>query len=104
METVFVVGATGVLGRSALRELLRRGLRVRALARSNERTLEIVKAGAEPAVADLFDIPSPNQAIAGSSAILHLATRIPNTDHLRKRDPWAENDRIRSEGTPDCWR
>jgi 2-alkyl-3-oxoalkanoate reductase len=99
MEIVFVAGATGVLGRSALRELLRRGLRVRALARSNERALEIAKAGAEPVVADLFDIPSLHRAIAGSSAILHLATRIPNTDKLRKRDSWAENDRIRSEGT-----
>src|SRR5262252_9227549 len=99
MDTVLVVGATGVLGRSVVRALRAKGARVRALAPSEERACVVAKAGAEPVVADLFDVASLRRAVAGSSAILHLATRIPGADQLRRRAAWHENDRIRIEGT-----
>ena len=99
MKSVFVVGVTGVLGRSVLRRLVERGAKVRALARSEESAREIASAGAEPTITDLFDMPSLRKAVAGTSAVLHLATRIPSMARLRSRDSWCENDRIRIEGT-----
>lgn len=59
----------------------------------------MASAGAEPTITDLFDMPSLRKAVAGTSAVLHLATRIPSVARLRSRDSWCENDRIRIEGT-----
>ena len=37
-------------------------------------------------------------AVAGSEAILHLATRIPPLAQMRKLAAWRDNDRLRSQG------
>ncbi len=97
--TVFVTGATGVLGRPVVRSLIAGGQAVRALARSERNVTELEEAGAVPVRADLFDAWSLSDAIAGCDAILHLATRIPPSSEMRRRAAWAENDRIRREGT-----
>jgi nucleoside-diphosphate-sugar epimerase len=55
--------------------------------------------GAEPVQADLFDAEGLRRAAAGSEAVLHLATRIPATRDAPRREAWAENDRIRTEGS-----
>ena len=99
MNTVFVTGATGVLGRPVVRSLIAAGHDVRALARSDRNVADLEEAGATPVHADLFDAWSLSDAIAGCDAILHLATRIPPTSEMRRREAWAENDRIRREGT-----
>ena len=97
--TVFVTGATGVLGRPVVSSLIASGHAVRALARSDRNVVDLEQAGAVPVRADLFDPGSLAEAIEGCSAILHLATRIPPTSEMRRRGAWAENDRIRREGT-----
>src|SRR5205807_10536019 len=38
-------------------------------------------------------------AVAGAEAVLHLATRLPAFSQASRPGAWAENDRIRSEGT-----
>ena len=99
MATVFVTGATGVLGRATIPQLLASGYTVRALARSEENDAAIRALGAEPVRADLFDPDWLREAVAGADAVLHLATRIPPSSDMRRRSAWAENDRIRAEGT-----
>src|SRR5918998_2606463 len=99
MATVFVSGATGVLGRAAIPQLRAAGHTVRALSRGEANDAAISGLGAEPVRGDLFDPDSLRQAVAGADAIFHLATRIPPSSELRRRSAWTENDRIRAEGT-----
>jgi nucleoside-diphosphate-sugar epimerase len=96
---VFVTGATGVLGRPVVRLLVDQGHRVRALARSASNDQLLARLGAEPVRGDLFDAASVAAAVAGSDAVLHLATRIPPRGKAAGADAWAENNRIRTEGT-----
>src|SRR5204862_3118970 len=74
------------------------GHEVRALARDAERAAQVRHLGAEPVVADLFDEAAMRQAVAGSEAVLHLATRIPPIARMRRRGAWRDNDRLRTQG------
>jgi len=65
--TVFVSGATGVLGRPVVRLLVDSGREVRALARSPGNEAALRAAGAEPVRTDLFDPPSLSAALAGAN-------------------------------------
>jgi nucleoside-diphosphate-sugar epimerase len=96
---VFVTGATGVLGRPTVQKLVAGGQKVHALARSEENEQLLRSLGAIPVRADLFNRDSLEKAIAGSEAILHLATKIPPFKDATKPESWDENDRIRTEGT-----
>jgi nucleoside-diphosphate-sugar epimerase len=99
MTTVFVTGATGVLGRATVPQLLASGYTVRALSRGEASDATIRALGAEPVRGDLFDPDSLSRGLAGADAVLHLATRIPPSSEMRRRSAWVENDRIRAEGT-----
>ncbi len=99
MATVFVTGATGVLGSATIPLLLERGYSVRALSRSDSNDAEIRALGAEPIRGDLFDQVSLARAMIDVDAVLHLATRIPPSSEMRHRSAWSENDRIRAQGT-----
>jgi nucleoside-diphosphate-sugar epimerase len=55
--------------------------------------------GAEVVEANLFNPLSLREAVQGFDAVLHLATRIPPSNQVRRREAWRENDRIRIEGT-----
>jgi len=96
---VFVTGATGVLGRPAVRRLVAAGHHVTALARSERSEERIRHLGAAPVHGDLFDADSLLAALAKSGAVLHLATHIPSGKAAAKAAAWSENDRIRAEGT-----
>jgi nucleoside-diphosphate-sugar epimerase len=98
-QEVFVTGATGVLGRGVVPALVAAGYRVRALARSEGNVETLRRLGAEPVRADLFDAGSLRGALAGCAAVLHLATSIPPSGEVMRPAAWAENDRIRVEGT-----
>src|SRR5215217_3797421 len=99
MTTVFVTGATGVLGRATVPQLLASGYTVRALSRGEANDASIRALGAEAVRGDLFDPDSLARAVAGADAVLHLATRIPPSSEMRRRSAWVENDRIRAEAT-----
>ncbi len=96
--TFFVTGATGTLSRPAVRLLVGAGHQVRALSRSERNDAMIHELGGEPVSADLFDKGSLRAAMVGSDAVLHLATRIPETRRIGRRAAWIETDRIRREG------
>lgn len=96
---VFVTGATRVLGRPVVQQLIAAGHRVHALSRSQENEKELRELGAEPVAANLFDVESLKTALRGCDAILHLATKIPPTMKMGRLSAWQENDRIRRDGT-----
>jgi 2-alkyl-3-oxoalkanoate reductase len=96
---VFLSGGTGVLGRPVLRLLRERGHRARFLSRTGRSDAIGRELGAEPVRDDLFDSDRLCAVVAGSEAVLHLATSIPAIREAPRREAWAENDRIRIEGS-----
>ncbi len=99
MTTVFVVGATGVLGRETVARLLDAGHEVRALARNAARAEPILALGAHAVVADVYDQDAVTKTVAGADTLVHIATRIPPATKMRSAAAWAENTRLRVEGT-----
>jgi nucleoside-diphosphate-sugar epimerase len=98
---VFVLGATGELGRPAVRDMISAGHRVRAVTRTDAKAALLGDMGADPVVLqDVFDRDALARAASGADALLHLATRIPPTREMRKPAAWAENNRLRSDLTP----
>src|SRR5262245_41372795 len=95
---VFVTGATGVIGRRLIPQILRRGHRVTAAGRSPDRLRELAHQGALTVALDLFDRQAVRRAIAGHDAIINLATQVPRSS-LVSMFPWAwrKTGRIRSE-------
>lgn len=77
-ETVLVTGATGFLGRHAVRALVAEGYRVRALCRSASPELE--REGVEVARGDVLDVDSVKAALAGVSLVVHGAGAVSRSD------------------------
>jgi nucleoside-diphosphate-sugar epimerase len=96
---IFVTGATGVLGRPVVRELVEANHQVQALSRSAKDETLLRGLGAGPVEVDLFDISALTPVLSGVDAILHLATRIPPSSQMSKRSSWLENDHLRRDGT-----
>ncbi len=70
---VLVVGATGALGRPAVRRLLAAGVRVRALCRHPAQAADLAALGAEVVAGDLIDAASLQRACVGVQAVLACA-------------------------------
>jgi nucleoside-diphosphate-sugar epimerase len=96
---VFVVGATGTLGRPTVSRLLVAGHEVTGLARSDESAGRLEREGARAARASLFDLVALRVAVAGHEAVVNLATHIPAGSDAVKPGAWREDDRIRTEGS-----
>lgn len=96
---ILVTGATGTLGRPTVLRLGAAGHEVRAIARSESNEALVRTLGATPVRADLFDPATLASATAGVDAVVHLATRIPPLKDASRAGAWAENDRIRIDGT-----
>ena len=99
---VFIAGATGVLGRALIPQLLERGHHVRALVRSPEKQsvlkqeshlVEFV-AGDLLAPATVEQLP---KMMEGYDAVMHTATAIPRNPSAP--GAWDMNTRLRIEGT-----
>lgn len=69
---IAVAGATGYIGGKLTRELLERGERVRALARSPERASDLADAGAELVQADVLEPGALPEALEGVSTAYYL--------------------------------
>ena len=95
---VFIAGATGVLGRSLIRQFRERGHSVIGMARSAKNEDTIRKLRRREPRADLFDADSLARAADGADVIVHAATAIPTATKPRPED-WKTNDRIRRDGT-----
>lgn len=96
---VMVIGATGVLGRPLVRRLLAEGHEVSGLARGVDRVAAVRETGAKPVQGSLFDVVSLAGALNGHDAVVNVATRIPDARHAMTLSGWAENDRVRIEGS-----
>jgi nucleoside-diphosphate-sugar epimerase len=88
-----------VLGRKSVELLVKAGHEVRGAARGPEKQQMLRSLGVDPVSVDLFDPAAVREAVAGSEAVLHLATKIPPIMKMRSKKSWAENDRLRREGT-----
>ena len=95
---VFLAGATGVIGKRALEQLVAAGHDVTAVARSAEKAEAVRATGATPVQVSLFDRGALVAAVAGHDVVINLATKIPSMAEAALPGAWAENDRIRTDG------
>ena len=95
---VFVAGATGVIGRRVVVRFVPAGHDVTGIARTPDKAAQLRRAGARPVAVSLFDPDALRDAVAGHDAVVNLATKIP-TLAQGAEGGWAENTRIRVEGS-----
>lgn len=92
-QTVLVTGATGLIAKYCIRELIARGYRVRGTVRSLPKALAAVRAAGVPAgdprlsfvEADLAYDTGWEEAVAGCQGVLHVASPFP-LSQPRNRD------------------
>ena len=94
---IFVTGATGVVGKRLVPQLIEAEHEVTAIGRTQKKRLALELKGARPVELDLFDAAAVRRAIAGHDVVINLATHIPPSS-IRMLLPGAfrENDRLRS--------
>lgn len=97
---VFVTGATGVLGRRLVPQLVEAGHQVTAVARSAEKAEALRATGATPIEVDLFDRSALRFAIEGHDNVIQLATHIPTGAAAAEPSAWQMNDAIRRQAAP----
>lgn len=96
---VFLTGATGVVGRLTVPELVAAGHDVRAVSRRPDASAALRAVGAEPVALDLFDPAAVSGAVAGSDAVVHLATNVPPLRRAARPSGWDGHNRLRVEAT-----
>jgi nucleoside-diphosphate-sugar epimerase len=96
---VFVTGATGVLGRRVIRQLIDSGHDVSAVARTEGKHNQVRKTGAVPVSVDLFDRVALAKAFVGHDVVANLATNIPYGIASANPRSWRTNDRLRKEAS-----
>ncbi len=94
---VFLAGATGAIGRRLVPMLVKEGHKVVAMTRTPEKIQDLEAMGAEPVLGDVFDASRLNEVVkrAAPEIIIHQLTSFGAT----ARDPLAETNRLRMEGT-----
>lgn len=95
---VFLIGATGVLGRELVRQFVARGDAVVGSVRSERGQQLLASLGAEPRPVEVLDAEALTRAGAECEVVIHAATAIPDKFRPRGRD-WEANDRLRRQGT-----
>jgi nucleoside-diphosphate-sugar epimerase len=96
---IVITGATGAVGRRAVRELVAQGHRVAGVVRSARGRRLVCSLGAAPVDADVFDAASLTTAFEGADAVVNLLTHIPAADRMAAPGAWDENDRLRREAS-----
>ena len=99
---VFVAGATGVLGRQLVPQLVTKGHEVVGMTRSESKQDLIRSLGARPVVADALDPDAVAQAVASAEpeVIVHQLTALSGEFDMRHIDRFFETtNRLRTEGT-----
>jgi nucleoside-diphosphate-sugar epimerase len=97
---VFVAGASGVVGRPLVRQLVAAGHEVTGTTRREERADEIRAAGATAVVCDALDAGAVAAAVrqAEPEVVVNQLTSLPREYNPRKASFYAETDRVRREG------
>ncbi|MBA2463568.1 MAG: NAD(P)-dependent oxidoreductase [Nocardioidaceae bacterium] len=95
---VAIIGATGVLGTSAVVALVAAGHDVVGLARTPEKAALLERHGASPVVTGLSDHDGLVGLFAEADAVCNFATSIPVGLSGVWPGAWRSNDRLRTEG------
>ena len=97
---VFVAGASGVIGRALVPQLVAAGHEVTGTIRSPERADALEAAGAKAAVCDCLDAAGVREAVASASAevLVNQLTALPRRFDPRKID-YGPTNRLRRDGT-----
>ena len=96
--TVFIAGATGVLGRRLVEQFTASGYEVVGLARDEAGERLVERRGGIPRRGDVLDAESLRRAMDDDVDVLvHAATAIPGSTKPSE-EAWARNDRVRFEG------
>ena len=99
---IFVAGASGVIGRVLVGQLVGAGHDVTGTTRSHERTAALEAAGAEPVVVDAFDRHGLIAAVVGArpEVVIHQLTDLTTPPGQAIGDAeLSRNARLRQEGT-----
>lgn len=99
---VFVAGATGVIGRPLVRELVAAGHQVVGMTRTAAKAPDVAGLGAQPVVCDALDRDAVAAAVreAGPDVVVHQLTALPTKYNPRRlRQFYRETDRLHREGT-----
>jgi nucleoside-diphosphate-sugar epimerase len=76
VDGAFVTGGSGFIGGRLIERLVREGVRVRALARSERSAAKVRALGAEPAPGDLGDGPALERGARGCEVVFHAAAEL----------------------------
>lgn len=99
---VLVAGATGVVGRQLVPQLVEAGHQVTATTRSAGKADELRRLGAEPAVVDGLDAVAVGEAVARAEpeVVVHQMTGLAGAFDLRHFDrTFAATNKLRTTGT-----
>jgi nucleoside-diphosphate-sugar epimerase len=99
MKKIVITGATGVIGRRAVRELLAAGHSVTGVTRSAQGRERLELLGAHAVEADVFDVASLRAAFEGAEVVVNLLTHIPSAERMGDPSAWEENNRIRTQAS-----
>jgi nucleoside-diphosphate-sugar epimerase len=95
-RTAFVTGGSGFIGTRLIERLVREGMPVRALARSDASADAVGALGAEPVSGELADVESIAAGAAGADVAFHLAA------HLGEWGPLEDFERDNVQGTQNA--
>lgn len=97
---VFLAGASGVIGRRLVPQLLAAGHEVTGMTRSEQGAEAIRAAGAKAALADVFDAEAVKTALADAKpeAVIAELTRLPKDDFNPRTIDYEPTNRVRIEG------
>jgi nucleoside-diphosphate-sugar epimerase len=97
---VFVAGASGVIGRPLIRQLVAAGHEVTGTTRREERVEEIRAAGATPVRCNALSPDDVDNALhqAEPEVVVNQLTSLPHEYNPRRASFYAETDRVRREG------
>jgi nucleoside-diphosphate-sugar epimerase len=101
-RTLFLAGASGVIGRRLAPLLIADGWRVIGTTRSPDRVERLRALGVEPVVVDVFDAAALADAVAHArpTIVVHQLTDLPpGLDPNRMAEATARNARVREAGT-----
>jgi nucleoside-diphosphate-sugar epimerase len=97
--SIFIAGATGVLGHRVVSQLVEAGYHVTAIGRSEEKRSQLARMGARPVELDLFDAAAVRRAVAGHEVVINLATHVPLNLRAFLPGAWRMTSRIRRYGS-----
>lgn len=101
-DLAFVTGATGFVGANLVRLLLKKGVRVRALARPRSDRSSLKELAVDIAEGDLLDAASLNRAARGARWVFHVAADyriwVPDPDAMLRANVEGTENILRAAG------